>query len=426
MCPGASRPAGVSSPTRKTMKRHDRALSSSVTAAPFKGFRRSHLLPRIGDISQMGGLRHYQLLEGRARGIEAIDFRTGGGLAFTVLPGRGLDIAWADYKSTPLTHITKAGIVGPQYYEKDGLAWLRTFFGGLLTTCGLANVGWPCHDETDPFGIDRARGLHGRISTTPAEEVCLSQDWAGEQLVLRVRGKLRQACFKAEHLTLTREITATLGAASFRLHDEVENRSQVRLPLMILYHINFGYPFLDAGSELLSRSSQVEPEGEDAEANLSRYATYEGPRPDYPEEIFHHTLDAAADGVCTVALLNPAFRLCACLRFQKRQLPCFAQWKFLQRGDYVTGLEPANCRAEGCEQARRNGRLQMIGPGEIRTFDLEFGMLEGAEPMAEFRRSLAGTRMAMNPGQAGSPARLPRFSQTNAEGRKNVAPSPSP
>ncbi len=396
------------------MKLNDRALSSSGTGAQLKRFRRSHLLPRIGDISQIGGLRHYQLLEGRARGVEAIDFRTGGGLAFTVLPGRGMDIAWADYRSTPLTHITKAGILGPQYYEKDGLAWLRTFFGGLLTTCGLANVGWPCQDEADPFGIDRARGLHGRISSTPAEEVCLSQDWTGEQMVLWVRGKMRQACFKAEHLTLTREIAATLGGVSFRLHDEVENLSQVRLPLMILYHINFGYPFLDAGSELLNRSSQVEPEGDSARANLGRYAVYEGPRPDYTEEVFHHTLEATADGRCTVALVNPALCLCAYLKFQNRQLPCFAQWKFLQRGDYIAGLEPANCRAEGCERARRNGRLQMIEPGEIRTFDLEFGVLEGAGPIAELRRSLAGTLRASNPRQEDAPPQLPRFSQTNA------------
>jgi hypothetical protein len=76
--------------------------------------------------------------------------RTGAGLCFTVLPGRCLDIAWADYKSIGLTHITKAGVVAPQYYEKDKLGWLRTFFAGLLTTCGLFNVGWPCKDEADP------------------------------------------------------------------------------------------------------------------------------------------------------------------------------------------------------------------------------------------------------------------------------------
>ena len=407
------------------MKLNDRALSSSNTGTELERFRRTHLLPRIGDISQVGGLRHYQLWEGRARGVEAIDFRTGAGLAFTVLPGRAMDIAWADYKSTPLTHITKAGILGPQYYEKDGLAWLRTFFGGLLTTCGLANVGGPCRDEADPFGIDRARGLHGRISTTPAEEVCLSQDWAGEQLVLRVRGKLRQACFKAEQLALTREITATLGDPNFCLHDEVENLSQVPLPLMILYHINFGYPFLDAGSELLSRSFRVEPEGDSAKANLSRYAVYKGPQPHYQEEIFHHTLDAAADGRCTVALANPDLCLCAYLKFQKRQLPWFAQWKFLQRGDYVTGLEPANCPAEGCEQARRNGRLQMIEPGEIRTFDLEFGVLEGAEPIVELRRSMTGTLRTSNPGQEDASPQLARLNQTNADGRKNVAPNAS-
>ncbi|MCK4417277.1 MAG: DUF4432 family protein, partial [Candidatus Latescibacteria bacterium] len=67
-----------------------------------KAFTKRELLRYIGDISQVGGVKRYWLGEGRAAGIEAVEFRTGSGLNFTVLPGRGMDISFAEYRGTPL------------------------------------------------------------------------------------------------------------------------------------------------------------------------------------------------------------------------------------------------------------------------------------------------------------------------------------
>lgn len=39
----------------------------------------------IGDLSQVAGIKHYELRSGRAKGTEAFDVRTGAGLAFTVV-----------------------------------------------------------------------------------------------------------------------------------------------------------------------------------------------------------------------------------------------------------------------------------------------------------------------------------------------------
>ncbi len=63
-------------------------------------------------ISQVAGIKHYELRSGRAKGTEAFDVRTGAGLAFTVVKDRALDIAWASYKDTAL-FITPNGIVAP-------------------------------------------------------------------------------------------------------------------------------------------------------------------------------------------------------------------------------------------------------------------------------------------------------------------------
>ncbi|HEX30258.1 TPA: DUF4432 family protein, partial [Candidatus Poribacteria bacterium] len=65
-------------------------------------FTRGELLRYVGDISQIAGLKRYELSEGNERGVEAVEFRTGSGFNFVVLPGRGMDISFAEYNGIPL------------------------------------------------------------------------------------------------------------------------------------------------------------------------------------------------------------------------------------------------------------------------------------------------------------------------------------
>ena len=124
-----------------------------------RNYGRRELERYIGSIAQLGGTRHYQLTEGNAKGTAAIDFNTGSGLCFTVLPDRGLDIPAAVYQGVNLVYHTPNGEANPAFYNPQGSAWLRTFFGGLLTTCGLTYLGPPGNDGGEELG------LHGRYST---------------------------------------------------------------------------------------------------------------------------------------------------------------------------------------------------------------------------------------------------------------------
>ena len=119
-----------------------------------------------GHTAQLFGIKEYQLIGGRAKGVRAFDIRNGSGLEFTLLSGRCLDISALSFKSINCGYLAQPGIVAPEYYEPEGAGALRSFFLGFLTTCGLRNVGSPCEDEGESFG------LHGRISNIPAEEVC--------------------------------------------------------------------------------------------------------------------------------------------------------------------------------------------------------------------------------------------------------------
>jgi hypothetical protein len=96
-----------------------------------RDYTRDEVLRRVGGIHQLGGTRHYVLAEGRSKGISAIDFDTGCGLRFAVLPDRGLDISKATFKGVNLVFFTQNGEVHPAFYESGGNGWLRTFFAGV-------------------------------------------------------------------------------------------------------------------------------------------------------------------------------------------------------------------------------------------------------------------------------------------------------
>ena len=154
-------------------------------------WRKQELLSWIGDPAQIAGITRLTLDEGKAGGVQALEVHTGGGLRFTVLPGRGMDIAAASYRGRALSFLSPTGITSPAYYEEPGLGWLRGFYAGLLTTCGIASSGAPSTDQGRPFG------LHGRVSNAAAEDVCVDQRWEGDQYLIHWE-ELKEAAVTGE------------------------------------------------------------------------------------------------------------------------------------------------------------------------------------------------------------------------------------
>lgn len=59
-------------------------------------YTKKEVLTRVGDISQLGGVKPVELASGNKRGVRAAEFRTGSGFNFIVLLDRGLDISAAE------------------------------------------------------------------------------------------------------------------------------------------------------------------------------------------------------------------------------------------------------------------------------------------------------------------------------------------
>ena len=62
------------------------------------------------------------------------------------------------------------------------------------------------------------------------------------------------------------------------------------------------------------------------------------------------------------------------------------QWKRLSKGDYVVGLEPANCEAVGRTEMKKRGGLMYIEAGDKKQFDLIIGILDGESEIERFRK----------------------------------------
>ncbi len=332
--------------------------------------KKENILRRIGDLSQICDARESKMTAGKADGVRIIEVKTGSGLSFTVVPSRALDIAWAEYKGTPLSFISKTGMVAPAYFEKDGLSYLRSFYCGLMSTCGLTYMGAPCTDAGENLG------LHGRIGNTPAEGISISRGWEEDDYVIRIRGSVRESCVFKENLLLSREIMVKMGGKSISVRDSVENCGFDEQPFMLLYHNNFGYPIVSEDTVMITPHATVSPRDTEAEKGMGRYARFEKPTPGYSEQVFYHDIEPAKDGGVFSCLFNEKLNLGAYVKFNKNQLPYLVEWKMMGEGDYVVGMETGTWKPEGRCEARRQGVLQTIKPGKIRHFDLEFGIVE--------------------------------------------------
>ena len=353
-----------------------------------KNYSVKELRRRVGNMDQIAGVRTVQLDDGNERPTRAAIIHTGSGLEITVLLDRGLDIAAASHCGRAMGWRSTTGNVAPQYFEAEGLRWLRSYFGGLLTTCGLTNVGAPA-----PGSELHGRGLHGRIGNIPARNLRIVQEWQGNDYVLCVQGTMREVSVFGENLSLTRSVVTVLGENRFWIRDVLTNEGFNRAPYMLLYHCNLGWPVVDAGSRLIAPSRFVAPRDAEAKNGMEKHAQMDGPTHGYAEKCYYHDMAPAKDGSVTAAIVNDGFKkghgFGAYVRWHKDELPRFVQWKQMGEQEYVCGIEPCTCGIEGRAADEKHGLQNYLKPGESREFNLEFGAITHPAEVQELEKAAA-------------------------------------
>ena len=312
---------------------------------------------RVGSLDQVVRIDRFVEEDGPARGARRYRVVNGGGLEFEVHPDRALDIGAATINGIPLAWLSSTGITRPDAYEPQGRGWLRTFGGGLVTTCGLDSFGPPTADA------DGVSGMHGRISSTPARvtEVSVTPEF------ITVAGEVRQTGVFQENLVLRRRITSRVGSTTFTIEDTVTNDGESSSPHMLLYHVNLGWPLLDSGTVVDIPARSVTARDPDAERGFDHRAEIGEPQVGYREQVYIH--EAGDERVARVT--NSSRGLTFTLRFSET-LPAIFQWKLTATKHYVLGLEPANTpEIQGRAAARSNGLLPRLEPGESRAYMIE-------------------------------------------------------
>jgi galactose mutarotase-like enzyme len=326
---------------------------------------RNEIRQYIGNQAQIGGTRHYVLADGWGKNLRAIDINSGKGLQYTIMPDRGMDISLSGFKGTNLVFLTCNGETHPAFFEPENIGWLRTFTGGLLTTCGLTYNGGPVTDGNEQLG------LHGRYSTIPAKQVADLSEWIGDEYHIKIKGVVEEGSIFGNKLRLEREIKTVQGHNNIIITDRITNFGYQTSPYTILYHMNLGYPLLTEDAELIIDPVQTQPRDSVAAENLRDFKKFSKPEPGFKEQVFFHTMKTDQDGQSAATLQNSKLGIALTIKFDAKRLPFLTQWKMMGQGDYVLGLEPCNIPPKNRKVLRDDKILPLLEPGESTVNSIE-------------------------------------------------------
>lgn len=338
----------------------------------------AELRRHVGDLSQLVSTRAATRSDGSEDGVRIIDARASGGLSATILADRGLDLGDVWAAGHQVSWLSTTGAVHPAFYDEAN--WLRSFHGGLLTTCGLQNVGLPSEEAGTTYG------LHGRISNTAARNVShrvIEQDgrWVAE-----IKGELRETDVFGADLLLRRRITLPMGEPLVVVEDEVENLGFSPAAVLLLYHVNLGYPIVAEGARLITPRADITPRDEVARAAMEERTRFPPPRDGFVEQVYRHELRDRDAPRVSASIVNPGFAptggIGVSVSWDPRQLPRMWQWRMLGPGMYLTGLEPANCGLAGRAAERAAGTIEELEPGEVRKSGIHIRISLGSDAQA--------------------------------------------
>lgn len=325
-----------------------------------------------GSMQQIAYIRQMVCNEGRSSGMKLFEVKNEC-LRYQIMCDKCLDVSEFSYKGINMNFLSKPGLQGRNHYDTNGSEALRSIMGGLFFTAGLENICAPYKNATGEYP------MHGRIRTTPAQQISSQEIWTKEGLTLRVSGIMREAELFGENMVLRRTIETGLGEKSIKVIDEIENESFREEPLMLLYHINLGYPFLTPDMQLYIPTKNVTARDETSAGHESEYDRMEPPRENEPEYVFIHEMKKTSENRTWVLAVNPDLNLGMKIEYRMDNLPYFMEWKSIAAGDYVLGLEPSNSSVYGRGYHEKNGNLHMLKPFEKEINQIIFTVLDGEE-----------------------------------------------
>lgn len=319
----------------------------------------------IGHESQLYGVEEHRLVGGKGDGMRLLQVKNGRGLEFTVSADRCADISRLSFKGINMGYFSPCGYVAPSYYDDKNAGFLKSFTAGFLTTCGLTAVGSPCEDEGEMLP------LHGTAANIPTEHIY----WERGEKDIRIHAVINDEGIFSHKLVMYREIICSLEENRIMVSDKIVNRGDTSCPVMLLYHMNMGYPLLSEKAQVHIPSATVIPRNEKAAEGLDTWQQVLSPQPLFEEQCYYHGFE----GMGLAGIYNPDIKQGLVITYDGKKLKYFTQWKMMGERDYVLGMEPGNCHPDGRDKMREEGTLTILAPGKSVTYDVDISMIDGEE-----------------------------------------------
>lgn len=248
-----------------------------------------------------------------------------------------LDIVWAKYKGVNLSFLSKNGLNDGQ---RD---FVGNFEGGFLYTCGMDNVS----------GCVDGKPVHGSLHYKKCDHAYAYE----KDGVLYICGEVRECALFGKNLLLKRVYTVTEN--SLEINDTLVNLDYKDTEYVLLYHINYGYPFLDECLKLDIPATKSDPLTAVAEVNQADKFRITAPIDGGDEHVYYHTL---AEG--KIRLENPDKNITVEMLYDTNDFPVTLQWKSMISGDYALGIEPSLTRFD-------QFKTQVLQPDESKTYKIK-------------------------------------------------------
>ena len=248
-----------------------------------------------------------------------------------------LDIVWVKYKGVNISFLSKNGL-------NDGARdFVGNFEGGFLYTCGMDNIS----------ACVEGKPVHGSLHYKKCDNVCAYVD--GENVV--VHGEVRESALFGKNLCLKRWYVIKENALF--IDDTIKNLAYADADYVLLYHINYGYPFLDECLQMEIPATKSEPLTDVAAMNKADMFRITAPIDGGDEHVYYHTLREGK-----IRLTNPERRIFVQMEYDVQDFPVTLEWKSMISGDYALGIEPSLSRFD-------NFKMQALKSGESKNFKIK-------------------------------------------------------
>ncbi len=290
---------------------------------------------KTGNSKQIISAYELYLSEGTAQGKKCI-LVNNGTLEVMFNASNALDIAWVKYNGVNISYLSSNGLNNNDGPFKD------RFDGGFLYTCGLDNVS----------ACEKDKAIHGSMHARKAENVYYNI----EDNKVIVYGKVVNSALRGPNLIFTRKYE--IYSDKIIVNDNVYNDSFTDAEFALIYHTNFGYPFLVSCLDVQFDAIESVAANTYCADKIDMCKNIHEPLDYGPEELFYHKITNNH-----VEMTNTKVGIKCTMDYDNHNFPYLVEWKNLYAGNYVLGMEPSTTRFDDYKKIslspRENRKLSM-------------------------------------------------------------------